>query len=155
MTDSIDQGAAHRFFSADFFSRTCDLLVQRDRSDADIEMMIGLAHASRVHWRHRDDWSPKNQTIGAWQLSRVYSIAGRPDEALRYGTESLDIARGTGAGAFYVGYGHEAVARAAATLGDSEAAGLHLAAARNLLNTIEEPEDRAALASDLDSIAPG
>lgn len=154
MTDSIDHEAAHRYFAASFFNRTWDKLDKGSRSNEDIETMIDLAHASRIHWRCRDDRSPKNESVSAWQLSRVYSVADRPNEALRYGTEALDIARGAEAGAFHTGYGHEAVARAASSLGDVETAHLHLAAARNLLDAIDKPDDRAALASDLDSIAP-
>ncbi len=114
--------------------------------------MIDLAHASRMHWRQRDDISPKHESISAWQLSRVYSVAGRPDEALRHGVRALEIAMRAGTGAFYVGYGHEAVARAAAALGDSDTAALHLGAARDLLSSISGLDERHTLKSDLDAI---
>jgi hypothetical protein len=152
MPESFDLDTAHRHFSADFFNQTWTLLDVDVRSDEDTEVMVDLAHASRLHWRHRKDQSPRSMAIGAWQLSRVYSIAGRPNEALRYATESLEIARSEDVGAFYEAYGHEAVARAAASLGDSDTARLHIKAARGILDAIEQPGDRAAVAADLDSI---
>lgn len=153
MTDSFDEQAGHKHFAASCFNGTWDLLDQGSRTDEETEVMIDRAHASRLHWRHRDDESPKTQSVSAWQISRVYAVAGRPDEALRYGTNALDIARIGGAGEFYVAYGHEAVARAAASLGDSEAASLHLSAARELLQAISDDERRTAVESDLDSIS--
>lgn len=153
MPESFDLDAAHRHFSADFFNQTWTLLDTDVHSEEDIEVMVDLAHASRLHWRQRRDKSPRSMTIGAWQLSRVYSIAGRPNEALRYATESLDIARGEAVGAFYEAYGHEAVARAAASLGDSDTARLHIRAARGFLDAIEQSGDRAAVAADLASIS--
>ncbi len=152
MPELFDLDAAHRHFAADFFNRTWSLMDSDSRGDEDTEVMIDLAHASRLHWRHREDRSAKSMTVGAWQLSRVYSIAGRPNEALRYATESLEIARGEDVGAFYVAYGHEAVARAAALLGDSDTARLHLRAGQALLEEIEKPDNSAAVAADLDSI---
>ena len=154
MTESIDQKAAHRFFAATFFNRAWELLDKGDRTSAEAETMIDLAHASRLHWRHRDDRSPGTESVSAWQLSRVYSVVDMPHEALRHGTEALDIAVEGNAGAFHTAYGHEAVARAAVALGDVETAEMHLGAARGLLGAIDGTDEREALTSDLDSIAP-
>jgi len=154
MTEPIDQDAAHRLFAATFFNRAWDLLVKGDRTALEAETMIDLAHASRLHWRHRDDRSPKSESVSAWQLSRVYSAVGRPDEALRHGTEALDIAVEGEAGAFYTAYGHEAVARAAVALGDAATAEMHLVAARDLLSEIDSLVERDALTCDLESISP-
>lgn len=154
MAELFDSQTGHRHFAAQCFNEAWNILDQDLRSDEETEMMIDLAHASRMHWRHRDDESPRTRSVSAWQISRVYAIAGRPDEALRYGTEALDIALQGGVGDFYVGYGHEAVARAAAGLGDSEAAALHLDAARVLLVSISDDDGRDVLASDLDTVVP-
>lgn len=153
MTDTFDAKAGHEYFAAYCFNATWELLDKESRTDEETEAMIDLAHASRSHWRERDDQSPKTLSIGAWQISRVYAVADRPDEALRYGTEALEIARSEGLGDFYIGYGHEAVARAASAMGDSETAGLHIEAARNLLGSIADGGSRDALAADLDSVA--
>jgi len=153
MTDSFDEQAGHKYFAASCFNGAWDILDQESRTDEEVEEMIDCAHASRMHWRHRDDQTPKTRSISAWQISRVYAVAGRPDEALRYGTEALDIARLGSAGEFYIAYGHEAVARAAASLEDSETARLHIEAARELLPSIPEGDSRNALSADLDAIA--
>ena len=152
MAEPIDQDAAHRYFATRYFNSAWDLLDLESRSNEDIEMMIDLAHASRLHWRQRDDVSPKHESIAAWQLSRVYSVANRPDEALLHGIRALEIAMRAGTGAFYVGYGHEAVARAAAALGDSDTAARHLEAAQDLLGSISEIDERHTLKRDLDAI---
>ncbi len=152
MSEPIDQNAAHRYFATKFFNRMWDLLDLKSRSNEDTEIMIDLAHASRTHWRQREDVSPTHESVSAWQLSRVYSVADRPDEALRHGIRALEIARRAETGAFYIGYGHEAVARAAAALGDSDTAVLHLEAARDLLSSISELDERHTLKSDLDAI---
>ncbi|MEN8041938.1 MAG: hypothetical protein ABFR95_10595 [Actinomycetota bacterium] len=152
MVESLDISAAHRHFAAHCFNAAWDILDNDDRTDEETETMIDLAHASRMHWGHRDDQSPKTRSISAWQISRVYAVADRPDEALRYGTEALDIARAGGTSDFYVAYGHEAVARAAAALGDRETSMMHLDAARSLLDGIDDADSRAVLAADLDNI---
>ena len=152
MTASFDEPAGHQYFAAHCFNGAWDVLDMDSRTDEDVEVMIDLAHASRMHWRHRDDVTPRTRSVAAWQISRVYSVAGRPDEALRYGTEALDIARLGDVDDFYVGYAHEAVARAADALGDSETASLHLVAARELLASIADDDRRKALAADLDSV---
>ncbi len=153
MSDLIDAKAGHKFFAANCFNAAWDLLDKESRTDEETEMMIDLAHAARAHWRNSDDRSPRTESVGARQISRVYAVAGRPDEALRYGTESLDVARRGGIDEFYVGYGHEAVARAAAEMGDCETAELHLEAARALLASITDTDSREALSADLDSVA--
>ncbi len=152
MTDSFDAQSGHRYFASHCFNATWDILDKEVRTAEDTETMIDLAHASRLHWRYRDDQSGKTRSVGSWQVSRVYAVAGRPDEALRYGTDALDIARSDGVPEFYIAYGHEAVARAAAALGDSETSRLHLDAARTLLESIDDADSRDALAADLDEI---
>ncbi len=145
-------GAAHKYFAAHCFNSAWGLIDRKTHTEEEIETMIDLAHASGMHWRHREDETLRTRSIGAWQVSRVYSVAGRPDEALRYGTDALDIARVGDLDDFYVGYGHEAVARSATMLGDTETARLHLEAARGLLDALDDADSREALAADLDSI---
>ncbi|RLE15670.1 MAG: hypothetical protein DRJ28_03525 [Actinobacteria bacterium] len=97
MTEAVDEDSAHRYFAAEFFNTTWNMLKTETRSRE-------------------------------------------------------DIARGAETGAFYVGYGHEAVARAASALGDPETANLHIEAARSILSSISDPDERHALRSDSDEI---
>lgn len=142
----------HKHFASFCFNETWRLLDKDAPTPEEVETMIDLAHASRMHWRHRPDRTPRTDSVSAWLLSRVYSAVGRPNEALRYGMEALDIAHAGDIGDFYVGFGHEAVARAAAALGDTDIARSHIEATRDLLDAIDEPANRAALAADLSTI---
>jgi hypothetical protein len=152
MVASFDTEAGHKHFASDCFNETWRLLDKVVLTPEEVETMIDLAHASRMHWRYRPDGTARTDSVSAWLLSRVYAVAGRSEEALRYGIEALDIARTGDAGDFYVGFGHEAVARAATAIGDAETAQIHVEAARKLLDSMDDPENRTALASDLGTI---
>jgi hypothetical protein len=151
--EDFDEAAAHRRFATSCFNRTWDLLDRTERSDADEAEMIHMAHASRWHWGHVPDKTPSNLAVGAWQLSRVYAVAGRPDEAMRYGEESLQIATERHLGPFLVGYGHEAIARAASMSGDTATRDRHRREAAECAERIEHDNDRAMLLSDLQDLA--
>ena len=45
-SEPFDPQPAHRVFSVDAFNSAWDLIEKADRSEADIEEMIALAHAS-------------------------------------------------------------------------------------------------------------
>ena len=51
----MDESKAHRYFSADCFNATWDLMEKSDRTSDDDEMMRAMAHASLFHWLKRDD----------------------------------------------------------------------------------------------------
>jgi len=150
--DVFDEAEAHRYFSTSAFNRTWDLIDQEDRTPVETEEMIHLAHASRWHWGQREDATAENQSVAAWQLSRVYAVAVRAEEARRYGVESLTLATENDLSPFHVGYAHEALARAAALLGEDELRDLHLAAARDEASTIEDQRRRKLLVADLGTI---
>lgn len=150
MNSAIDQAAAHRFFSVHCFNSVWGLLDKTDRNAADNEQMVALAHASVWHWTQRDDCTPRNLSIGYWQLSRVYATIGHGERAQHYGQLCLNVSRDDEP--FYSGYAHEALARAAAVLNDARRVSEHLLHARNLAATVVESDDRKALEDDLDSI---
>jgi hypothetical protein len=143
----------HRMFSSECFNRVWELIDRFDRSDDDTELMIDSAHASRFHWRMRDDVDPRNMAIASWQLSGVYTAAGRSDEALRHGQESLDICMTNSLSPFLSGYAFEALARAALLGGDDEAARRHLEAAKDAATRIEDDEERTILMDDIEAAA--
>lgn len=149
-TPDFDVDAAHRFFSAECFNRAWDLLDKAERTAAEVEDMIHLAHASMWHWCQRPDQQQRNLTVGYWQLSRVYAVAGDPAPAAGYGRLSLEASRGQGA--FLTAYAHEALARAAAVGRDRATMEGHLAEARALLPQVTDPEERGPLQADLNSI---
>src|ERR1051325_11159977 len=85
----FDAKAAHKHFSAHCFNKTWELIEKPSRLPDEDEEMISMCHASLWHWTQREDCAPRNLSIGYWQLSRVYSLAQRSDEARRYGRLSL------------------------------------------------------------------
>ena len=152
-SEPFDSEPAHRVFSVDAFNSAWDLIEKADRSEADIEEMIALAQASAWHWSQRQDVRPKNLSISAWQLARVYTEAGRYDEAERYANRSLEISKSADVSPVYTGYAYEALARLARETDQLELRDEWLALARAEAEKVEDALDRDQLIRDLDEIA--
>ena len=150
---AFDPEPAHRVFSVDAFNSAWDLIEKRDRSEAEMEEMIALAQASAWHWSQRQDVRPKNLSISAWQLARVYAEAGRYDEAERYANRSLEISKSGDVGPVFIGYAYEALARLARETDQLELRDEWLALARAEAEKVEDAPDRDQLIRDLDEIA--
>ncbi|MFO0872013.1 MAG: hypothetical protein U0935_24055 [Pirellulales bacterium] len=146
-----DLPTAHRWFSASFFNAAWDWMERSPRSPEDDERMISLCHASLCHWRERDDCRRVNLSVGYWQAARVYTLAGRTSEARHYA--ELCLNHSLEEGPFYLGYAHEALARAAQLAGNDDLCRQHVAEARRLATQIEDSDARAALEADLTSLS--
>jgi hypothetical protein len=142
--------ATERRLAAYLFNRTWEYLVKKRRTPEEEETMLHLAHASRYHWGVIG--RPRNRSIAEWQLSRVYSALGRAEPATVHGGRALDIAIRSRLSPFYVAYGHEALARAAAVARDRERKNTELRRARALLARIREARERTLLEEDLATI---
>lgn len=153
MTSSppFDLAVAHKYFAAQCFNLTWDLLDQPERSDADNRRMEALAMASLCHWIHREDCTSKSLSIGYWQVSRVQAILKNASEARRFSLLSLEFAKDEAP--FYRGYAYEALARAARVAGDHAAAEQHLAMAHAEALQVTDLQERDALLADLKSLA--
>lgn len=138
----------HRELAAQCFNAAWDLIDKADRTPEEIDRMIDLSHASRWHWTQARDCTPLNLAVAAWQLSRVYALAGVRDEATRHALVSLDLCREHDLPPFYTAYGYEALARAA-TGADRER---YVSMAKDLVPDIEKETDRALLTADLDGL---
>jgi hypothetical protein len=149
-TPSFDAAAAHRFFSAHCFNQGWNLIDKPDRTSDDDEQLLLLAHASLWHWTQREDCSPRNLSIGYWQLARIYALLGRSADARQAGERCLRHAEKELP--FFIAYGHEALARAAAVSGDAAGRDRHLKEAERLAALVEDAEERTALEADLRSI---
>ena len=152
-SEPFDAESAHRVFSVDAFNSAWDLIEKVDRSEDDIEEMIALAQASAWHWSQRQDVRPKNLSISAWQLARVYTEAGRYEEAERYANQSLEISKSGDVGPVFTGYAYEALARLARETDQLELRDDWLALARAEAEKVEDAPDRDQLIRDLDEIA--
>ncbi len=151
MTD-LDLPAVHRRFAAECFNGVWDLLDKEERSEEDVAEMTHMAHASLWHWRQTGQATAQNYAVGAWQLSRVYAVVNNPEQARRYGEESLRLCRDHHLDAFYLAYAHEALARAAAGAGDQAEKEHQMAAAGQVAARIEADSNREALLRDLATI---
>ena len=88
----FDTVLAHRFFAADCFNKTWELIEKPNRTREEDEQMIRLAQASLWHWTNRADCKSQQLSIGYWLLARVYALAGRSEESRRY-AESMSAAQ--------------------------------------------------------------
>ncbi len=143
----FDTEKAHKFFSTGCFNKAWELIEKPDRTAAEDEEMIQLAHASLWHWSQRPDCTAKNLSIGYWQLSRIYAILGDGSNARKSAQTCLE--KTPRDDAFLVGYAHEALARAEFLAGNSEEAREHLAEAFRQAEKITEAEDKEFLLKDL------
>lgn len=150
-TPNFDIQQAHKYFSADCFNKTWDSMDKDgDRSAEEDMEMLHTAIASIWHWTQREDVTPRNLSIGYWQVSRVYCLIKQPHNARRYGLLSLQYAKGLSP--FLKGYAYETLARAEMIANNRVIMKVYLEKAREMLAQIEDEEGRNNLAKDLGTI---
>jgi hypothetical protein len=135
-----------RKLAARLFNETWRLLDKTDRTAEESTLMIHCAHASRFHWQAAGNAS--NHAIGEWQISRVYSVLALGEPALYHARLCLELCDAHSLRPFQKGCAHEAMARAL-SLSDKASAGLHYQAACDLVETVQDQEERDILQSDL------
>ena len=150
-TPNFDIQQAHKYFSADCFNKTWDNMDKDGgRSTEENMEMLHTAIASLWHWTQRDDVTPRNLSIGYWQVSRVYCLIKQPNNARRYGLLALEYAKNLSP--FLKGYAYETLARAEMIANNRVIMKVYLDKAREILAQINDEEDRQALAKDLDAL---
>lgn len=149
-TPPFDAAQAHRFFSAECFNRAWDLIDKAERSPEEEEQMLLLPLASIWHWTQRPDCTPRNLSIGYWQASRVCALLGDQDNAWRFAEKCLE--HSADEPPFYLGYAHEALARAALLAGDRKRLAHHLGKARELAAIVADEDERTMLQRDLGTL---
>jgi len=133
----------HRRLGVDLFNEVWRLMESREDDDR----MIHAAHASRYHWGEAPECKPENLARGEWQVSRVYTVVGLHEAALRHGRRCLDICEEHDLGDWDLAYAYEAVARAYKTGGATPEAEAYTKLASDV--TIAEEDDREQLEKDL------
>jgi hypothetical protein len=150
-TPIFDIQQAHKFFSADCFNKTWDNMDKDGTRSTEEKMeMLHTAIASLWHWGQRQDVTDENLSVGYWQVSRVYCLIGQPNNARSYGLLSLQYAKTLSP--FFKGYAYETLARAEMTANNRVIMLTYLQKAREMLEQIEDDEDRQVLAKDLETI---
>jgi hypothetical protein len=133
----------HRRLGVDLFNEVWRLMENREDDDR----MIHAAHASRYHWGEAPECKPENLARGEWQVSRVYTVLGLPEPALRHARRCLELCEAHGLGDWDLAYAYEALARAHATAGRADEAESFRRLAAEV--PIADDEDREHLAEDL------
>ena len=149
-TTPFDIPAAHKYFSAENFNKTWELIEKNERTDEENLAMLHTAIASLWHWSQREDVSAKKLSVGYWQVSRVCNFIKQPDLARIYGLQSLKYAASLDP--FYKAFAYETLARAEMQSDNRVIMLEYLNKARHLAQQVTDDEDKQLLLRDLESI---
>lgn len=149
---NFDLQSAHQYFSTTCFNQAWDLIEREARTPEEEEQMLHLSMTSLWHWMQRPDCSSKELSLGYWQISRVYAITGRPENATWYAERCREVTEDADMPAFYLGYAYEALARAAMAGRNKQAAMEYIMQAREIAKREQSDEDRQLLLDDLATI---
>jgi len=141
---------AHKKFAVDLFNLVWSLMDKKDRTKEEDDKMVHAAHASRYHWG--EIGTPLEFERGEWQISRVYAILKRPQQALYHAQRCLEICKTNNFGDFDIAFAYEAMARAHAMAGQKEESERHIQLAKEAGEKIKEKGDRDYFFSELGTI---
>jgi hypothetical protein len=142
----------HKKFAVELFNFVWTLLDKEERTKEDEDAMVHAAHASRYHWGQIG--TPLEFERGEWQISRVYSVLGRPQPALYHAKRCLELCTENNIGDFDIAFAYEAVARANAAAGEQTEYQKYAKLAGESGEHIKGGEDKKYFFSELESI-PG
>jgi DNA-binding transcriptional MerR regulator len=151
-TDPGLDEADERRVAVALFNATWELMEKENRTRADDDAMLHMAHASRHHWGQIG--TPANLGRGEWQCSRVYALLGRSEPCLHHAQRCLDICRENNIADWDLAFAYEALARGYAVAGDASRARECTEQALAAAEDIAEDEERELVLSDLETI-PG
>lgn len=141
---------AHKFFAPTLFNRVWELMELPERTADETDEMIHTAHASRYHWTVIGE--PVNLVRGDWQVSRMYTVAGRYAEALYWAERCVARCEAERIGDFDLAYAYEAMVRALALLGRVEDARSWFAKMQTAALDIVKDGDREWFEKDVASL---
>jgi uncharacterized protein YndB with AHSA1/START domain len=139
----------HREWGRRSNQRVWALLGDGEPAADDVPELVDAAHASQWHWSYGGGKLEAQR--GEWLLSHVYAVIGDARAALRHAQRCRDITEAEGYEDFDRAYACEAMARAYAVSGDSEAAREWRERAVAAGALIADDEDRKIFESDLAS----
>jgi hypothetical protein len=130
------------------FNHVWSLLALDERTPEQVDELLHAAHASAYHWRQVG--GPANFARSEWQCSRVYSVLGRPEQALWHARRCLELCEQHGIGDWDLAFAYEALARAHSVAGERGESERFVELAR--AQPIAEDEERELLLADLATI---
>ena len=112
--------------------------------------MVHAAHSSCMHWLQAG--TPTHHQRGEWLISRVYSVLGYTDDALRHARTCLELTKTHPdmMEDFDWAFAYEAVARASALAGKMKKAKKYHALAKQAGETIEGEENKRIFVGDFE-----
>jgi hypothetical protein len=141
-----------RSLAIEAFNGAWELIDQSSRTpDEDREMLVRSA-AARYLWDAVG--GDEQRAIGDWQIAHVLSWLGEGTLALRFAEAALRVVDTNGWGDWRLASCLEGVARAHAVAGDTQARDRYVARCSEVLKSIESPEERDLIASQLATV-PG
>jgi len=141
-------GTPHRELAARANGETWELLTKQAPTADDITEMIERANTSAYHWRRAVGEDDPVQARSAWLLARVYTVSGDALAAMRHARRCAELTElGKGMADFDEVYAHEALARANALAGNTEAAAKHHRIATSI--ELADPADAEIVSQDL------
>jgi tetratricopeptide (TPR) repeat protein len=140
----------HKGLAIATFNATWDLMDKELRTAEENDMMVHTAHASRYHWGQVG--GPTEFERGDWQLSRVYALLGKPDEALHYAKHCLNTCQENGIGDFDLAFAYEAMARAYAIKENWTKVDRYTELAKEAAENIEDQGNRDYFLGELDRV---
>ena len=142
---------SHKKFGVDLYNKTWEFIDKEKRSQAEIDIMIHAAHASRYHWGEFGE--PVNFARGEWQISRVYSILKMSESALFHAKRCLDICKENEIGDFDLAFAYEALARAYSIINEDEEFKKYYHLAEEAGDKIKLMQDKDYFFSELKNIS--
>ncbi|MDR7928296.1 hypothetical protein RIE95_15120 [Acidithiobacillus thiooxidans] len=146
----FEVSAAHKYFSSHCFNKAWDLIEKTGRTPEEERLMVALNQASIYHWLQREDCNNQRLSVGYWQASRIQALLGNATEALRLGEVCLSYSGELKP--FYLGYAHEAIARAHGLAPSSRESARHLSLAQELAAKVSDEGERELLVADLEQL---
>lgn len=147
---TFTEAEAHRHFAVKFNGMTWDLLDKTDRTREEDEQMLYSAVASCRHWLEAG--TAVHHQRGEWMISRVYSVLGIGDEAVRHGSRCLELTEehAEEMADFDWAYAYEALARAHAIAGNGDKAQSYIELAERAGDSIADEESKGIFVADFD-----
>ncbi|MCZ3388434.1 MAG: hypothetical protein LH645_04785 [Actinomycetia bacterium] len=132
------------------YNQTWDLIDQVARTPADDRQMLTLAMASRALW---DDIGADEQWItGDWQVAHVAALTGHPDLSLDFAAAAYERASNADVPLWLRASTCEGLARAHAAAGHEAERDAWALKARELLEQVDDADDRALIEGQLATV---
>ena len=139
-----------RGFAVQYYNQTWDLIDQAERTPADDRRMLGVAMASRALW---DDIGGDEQWIvGDWQVAHVAALTGHADLSLDFAAAAYERASTADVPLWMKASTCEGLARAHAAAGHEAERDAWVLKARELLEQVDDAEDRALIEGQLATV---